>query len=72
MSKRQRYSDEHKLDAIRLLKEQGYTRSVASKNLVDPLGQFTVITLDGRYYSERTPFDPKWGVQINLNSLFPM
>lgn len=30
-----------------------------------------IVTLDGRYYFERTPYDPKWGVQMNFNFLFP-
>ena len=42
-----------------------------TSHLVEPFGQPTVITLDGRYYFERTPYDPKWGVQINFNFLFP-
>jgi transposase len=33
MTKRRRYSDEFKLDAIRLVKEQGYNRSEAARNL---------------------------------------
>lgn len=37
MTKRRRYSDEFKLDAIRLVKEQGYNRSEAARNLgIDP------------------------------------
>jgi hypothetical protein len=42
-----------------------------TSHLVEPLGQPTIITLDGRYYFERTPYDPKWGVQVNFNFLFP-
>lgn len=42
-----------------------------TSHLVEPFGQPTVITLDGRYYFERTPYDPKWGVQVNFNFLFP-
>ena len=33
MTKRRRYSDEFKLDGIRLVKEQGYNRSKAARNL---------------------------------------
>ena len=33
MTKRRRYSDEFKLDAIRLVKKQGYNRSEAARNL---------------------------------------
>lgn len=45
--------------------------NVWTSHLVEPFGQPVVITLDGRYYFERTPYDPKWGAQVNFNFLFP-
>lgn len=39
--------------------------------LIEPFTQPVIITLDGRYYVARTPYDPKWGLQINFNFLFP-
>ena len=33
MNKRRRYSDEFRLDAIRLVKDQGYSRAEAARNL---------------------------------------
>ena len=45
--------------------------NVWTSHLVEPLGQPIIITLDGRYYFERAVYDPKWGVQVNFNFLFP-
>ena len=33
MKRRRRYSDEFRLDAIRLVKDQGYSRAEAARNL---------------------------------------
>jgi hypothetical protein len=39
--------------------------------LLTPWNQHVVLTLAGRYYAERGPYDPVWGAQINFNFLFP-
>lgn len=46
MTKRRRYSDEFKLDAIRLVKEQGYNRSEAARNLGIDSGMLSRWILD--------------------------
>ncbi|MEY4684840.1 MAG: hypothetical protein RLZ25_1299 [Pseudomonadota bacterium] len=39
--------------------------------LVKPGGQNVVVTLIGRYFAERSAYDPQWGTQLNFNFLFP-
>ncbi len=39
--------------------------------LVKPGGQHIIVTLVGRYYVERAPYEPQWGTQLNFNFLFP-